>query len=139
VEEKLMRVVRVLTVPVMAVLAVADLAAPDTAQAKPDDNHTWHLSVLRDHPDVRVPVVVRRSGEALIDLNAAAPGTDWAVAGTESARVSVSVDGRYATDLVVSGGQPLHRQLALGHLTSGPHQLRARSRLPRRRRHSRRK
>jgi hypothetical protein len=80
--------------------------------------------VLRDHLDVRVPVVIEGSGEALVDLNAAPLGMDWAVAGTESAVVSVSVDGRYATDLVVSGGQPLHRQLALGHLTSGPHQLR---------------
>jgi hypothetical protein len=38
--------------------------------------------------------------------------------------VSVSVDNRYATDLVVSGGQPLHRQLALGRLTAGVHLLR---------------
>jgi hypothetical protein len=38
--------------------------------------------------------------------------------------VSVSVDRRYATDLVVSGRQPLHRQLALGRLSAGHHQLR---------------
>ncbi|MGW2937485.1 hypothetical protein ACWDA7_37990 [Streptomyces sp. NPDC001156] len=87
---------------------------------------TWsrHIQVRRDHPDVRVPVVVARSGEAVIDLNAGAPGTDWAVAGAESAVVSISVDRHYATDLVVSGGQPLHRQLALGHLKAGVHILR---------------
>ncbi|MFF1836503.1 hypothetical protein ACFVXE_20185 [Streptomyces sp. NPDC058231] len=101
------------------------MSAPALAQARPHETtHTRHFEVRRHHPDVRVPVVVRRSGEALIDLNAAAPGTDWAVKGAESAVVSVSVDDRYATDLVVSGAQPLHRQLALGRLTVGLHQLR---------------
>ncbi|MCW2882405.1 MAG: hypothetical protein JWQ95_6505 [Sphaerisporangium sp.] len=118
-----MRVVQLLTASAAAVLAVAGLAAPATAHANPGDT-THAFAVRRDHPDVRVPVVVPRSGEALIDLNTAAPGTDWAVAGAESAVVSVSVDNRYATDLVVSGGQPLHRQLALGRLTAGVHQLR---------------
>lgn len=122
-----MRVVRLLTVPVAVALAVAGLAAPALAHGKPGDTaHTKHFSVRRDHPDVRVPVVVRKSGEAVVDLNAVAPGTDWAVAGAESAVVSISVDNRYATDLVVSGKQPLHRQLALGRLTAGVHQLRLR-------------
>ncbi|WP_326819792.1 hypothetical protein [Streptosporangium sp. NBC_01756] len=122
-----MRVVRLSTVPVAVALAVAGLAAPALAHGKPSDTaHTKHFSVRRDHPDVRVPVVVRKSGEAVVDLNAVAPGTDWAVAGAESAVVSISVDNRYATDLVVSGKQSLHRQLALGRLTAGLHQLRLR-------------
>ncbi|GAA4229258.1 hypothetical protein FHR32_002055 [Streptosporangium album] len=120
-----MRVVHLLTASAAAVLAVAGMTAPATAQTEPGDTaRTRHIEVRRDHPDVRVPVVVRKSGEAIIDLNTAAPGTDWAVAGAESAVVSVSVDNRYATDLVVSGGQPLHRQLALGRLTAGVHMLR---------------
>src|SRR6516225_2139557 len=72
------------------------------------------LVVSRHHPDARVPFVAQRSGEALIDLTAAAPGTDWVTSGADSAVVSILVDHRYETDLVVTGGQPLHRQLALG-------------------------
>ncbi|MBT2229066.1 hypothetical protein [Nonomuraea sp. NEAU-A123] len=120
-----MRVVPLLTATVAILTGLTSLATPATAQAKPaDTTHTRHIEVRRDRPDPRVPVVVRKSGEALIDLNASAPGTDWASAGAESAVVSISVDNRYVTDLVVSGAQPLHRQLALGRLTAGVHQLR---------------
>ncbi|MFD1547776.1 hypothetical protein [Nonomuraea guangzhouensis] len=117
-----MRVVPLLTA---TVAILAGLAVPATAQSKPTDTtHTRPIEVRRDRPDPRLPVVVRKSGEALIDLNVSAPGTDWASKGAESAVVSVSVDNRYVTDLVVSGSQRLHRQLALGRLTAGVHQLR---------------
>ncbi|MFC5833789.1 hypothetical protein [Nonomuraea insulae] len=106
----------------VAALAVPAVAVADQAQAV----HGRQIQVRRDHPDVRVPFVVKRSGEALIDLDAAAPGTDWAVKGGESAVVSIYVDNRYTTDLVVSGDQPLHRQFALGGVGAGPHQLRLR-------------
>jgi hypothetical protein len=120
-----MRVAHLLTASAAAVATLAGLAAPAMAETKPDDTtHAWQIQVRRDHPDVRVPVVVKESGEALIDLNTAAPGTDWAMKGDESAVVSIYVDNRYATDLVVSGGQTLHRQLALGRLTRGAHTLR---------------
>ncbi|MEU7854469.1 hypothetical protein [Nonomuraea sp. NPDC049141] len=120
-----MRVVPLLTTTVAILAGLTGLITPATAQATPADTaHTRSIEVRRNHPDTRVPVVVRKSGEALIDLNASAPGTDWAKAGAESAVVSISVDNRYAADLVVSGGQPLHRQLALGRLTAGVHQLR---------------
>ncbi|MEV0344606.1 hypothetical protein AB0H88_02490 [Nonomuraea sp. NPDC050680] len=127
-----MRVVQLLTATV-AVLAgltgLTGLTTPATAQTTPtptpaDATHTRPIEVRRNHPDTRVPVVVRKSGEALIDLNVSAPGTDWAKAGAESAVVSISVDNRYVADLVVSGDQPLHRQLALGRLKAGVHQLR---------------
>ncbi|GAA4586104.1 hypothetical protein GCM10023194_31230 [Planotetraspora phitsanulokensis] len=122
-----MRLVHLLTVSAAAVVALAGTAEPGMAQAKHGDTtHSRHIQVHRDRPDVRVPVVVKKSGEAVIDLNAAAPGTDWAVKGRESAVVSISVDNRYATDLVVSGGETLHRQLALGRLTAGVHMLRLR-------------
>ncbi|ETK36849.1 hypothetical protein MPTA5024_06560 [Microbispora sp. ATCC PTA-5024] len=115
----------------------AALAASSTAQATfgqagsgqaggEQAGHGRDIQVRRGHPDVRVPVVVKGGGEALVDLDAAAPGTDWAAKGGESAVVSIYVDERYATDLVVSGDQPLHRQLALGELRAGPHTLRLR-------------
>jgi hypothetical protein len=73
---------------------------------------------------VVVPFVVRRSGETLLDLSAAAPGTDWAVGGRESAVLSLYVDTRYATDVVVTGAAPQDQQVALGHLRRGHHKLR---------------
>ncbi|HZC25930.1 MAG TPA: hypothetical protein VE287_02835, partial [Actinopolymorphaceae bacterium] len=75
-------------------------AAPSSASS--DDAYT----VERDRPDVRVPFTVKADGEALLDLRATAPGTDWAVKGKESAVVSVFVDARYATDVVVTGTAP---------------------------------
>jgi hypothetical protein len=123
-KEKLMRLAHLLSVTV-AVVGVVAVTAPTGSAADPGDAAAARgLVVSRGHPDVRVPVVVPRSGEAVLDVDASAPGTDWAVAGAESAVVSISVDGRYATDVVVSGAQPLHRQLALGGLTAGPHLVR---------------
>ncbi|MEU7838806.1 hypothetical protein [Nonomuraea sp. NPDC049129] len=120
-----MRVAQLLTATVAVLAGLTGLTTPATAQTTPADTaQTRPIEVRRNHPDTRVPVVVRKSGEALIDLNASAPGTDWAKAGAESAVVSISVDNRYVADLVVSGAQPLHRQLALGRLTTGVHQLR---------------
>lgn len=126
-----MRIVRLLTGPLAlgavlvapAVAGMALVAEPAAASARVAAT-VRHL-VIRPHgPDVPVPVTVRRSGEAVLDLRVSAPGTDWALPGAESAVVSVSVDGRYVTDLVVSGTTPLDRQLALGRLRAGVHLLR---------------
>lgn len=103
---------------VAAVLAGAAGAVP--AEAGGD------LVVKRDGRDVIVPVHTRTAGEALLDLEVAAPGTDWAVAGRESAVVSVFVDDRYATDVVVTGDQPLKQQFGLGRLGRGAHRVKLR-------------
>jgi hypothetical protein len=100
--------------------ALAGLAGAMPAQAGGD------LIVKRDGRDVIVPVHTRTSGEALLDLEVAAPGTDWAVAGRESAVVSVFVDNRYATDVVVTGDQPLTQPFGLGRLSRGGHTVKLR-------------
>ncbi|MDN3356615.1 hypothetical protein [Actinomadura sp. DC4] len=64
-----------------------------------------------------------RTGEALVDVTAAAPGVSWAVRGHESAVLSLYVDGRYATDDVVPAAFPITREFALGHLRAGRHRL----------------
>jgi hypothetical protein len=114
-----MRIGRVLALVILlSCTAVVVVDGPAAAQS------TDRITVSAHRPDARVPFLVRRAGEALVDLRAAAPGTDWATPGAESAVVSISVDGRYATDLVVSGAAPLARQLALGRLGAGGHVLR---------------
>jgi hypothetical protein len=106
-------------------VAVVLIGGAVVAPAGPAAAHpAGRFAVSGHRPDVRVPFVVRRAGETLVDLRAAAPSTDWATRGAESAVVSISVDGRYATDLVVSGATPLARQLALGGLRAGGHTLR---------------
>ena len=120
-----MRLALLLAMPAAVSAGVVNLAAPATAS--PDATETAvarHLVVSRDRPDLRLPVFVRRSGEAVLALDAAAPGTNWAAPGAESAVVSISVDDRYATDVVVFGSRPIRRQLALGRLSAGPHRLR---------------
>lgn len=113
-----MRIGRMLgAATLMAGCAVAGVGGPAAA-------HPGTTYLVRNHRgEVRVPFVAGRGGEAVVDLRAAAAGTDWATAGSESAVVSVSVDGRYATDLVVSGASPLARQFALGRVGAGRHVL----------------
>src|SRR5437773_7602052 len=119
----LMRFGRALAVSA-ALIATVAVAFDGTAGAGPAGGGSdGFLAVSRQRPDARVAVVVRHAGEALVDLRAAAPGTDWARPGAESVVVSISVDGRYATDLVVTGAVPLARQLALGAIGAGRHVL----------------
>ncbi|MEQ7129286.1 hypothetical protein ABN034_32805 [Actinopolymorpha sp. B11F2] len=78
----------------------------------------------RNGPALRLSHHVSAAGEALLTLRAAAKGTDWAADGSESAVVSVFVDDRYATDVVVTGDDPLDQQVALGTLDRGRHRIR---------------
>jgi hypothetical protein len=78
--------------------------------------------VERGH-DQAIAFRTDRAGEEFVDLTAAAPGVSWAVAGRESAVLSVFVDGRYATDDVVPADFPITRSFALGHLDAGRHTL----------------
>jgi hypothetical protein len=65
-----------------------------------------------------------RGGEALLDLTAAAPGTDWGTAGAESAVLSVSLDGRRLEDVVLfAGAQPFTYHAALGRVAAGGHRI----------------
>ncbi|GAA5019074.1 hypothetical protein [Actinopolymorpha pittospori] len=107
-----------LVVPTVAT-AVPAAAEPVQAKARP----SAPIVVERDRPTQRLHVRADSTGEALLDLTVAAPGTDWAVEGKESAVVSVYVDRRYATDVVVTGDAPSAHQVALGQLRRGPHTL----------------
>jgi len=81
------------------------------------------LVVRRDKPPVVVPVAIQQAGEAALDLVANAPGVSWGAQGRESAVVSVDVDGRYVTDIVVPSSRRTPRSLALGHLGVGRHRV----------------
>jgi hypothetical protein len=70
-----------------------------------------------------VTVTTSAAGEALLGLTASAPGADWSKPGKESAVVSIQVDGRYASDLVIGSAAPTSYKLALGHLDGGRHRL----------------
>jgi hypothetical protein len=114
---------------VAALLAAAILLAPAPAAAAPAPaTATTHrvLTVERGHRPVTLPVFAMRTGDAALDLTAAAPGVSWAQPGRESAVVSVDVDGRYVTDLVVTSSRRTPRSLALGHLNRGFHRIRFR-------------
>ncbi len=100
--------------------AVATAApAGDVASVRPVGAAT--IGVGRGQRPLIVPVFVARGGEAVLDLVADAPGVSWAARGRESAVVSVRVDGRYVTDLVVTSDRRTPRSLALAQLSRGPH------------------
>ena len=84
------------------------------------------MALHRDGPARRLEFTTRRAGEALLDLAAAAPDADWERPGHESAVVSIGVDGRYVSDLVIPLATPTPRRLALGRLDVGDHVLTAR-------------
>lgn len=66
--------------------------------------------------------VARKGGEALLDLTASASGTDWGKSGSESAVVTVTLDGKYNQDVVLfAGEQRFTYQLALGTVSAGRH------------------
>jgi hypothetical protein len=66
--------------------------------------------------------VAKKGGEALLDLTASAPGTDWGKPGSESAVVTVRLDGKYNQDVVLfAGEQRFTYQLALGTVSAGRH------------------
>jgi hypothetical protein len=83
---------------------VAGLALPASAQAK------------------TVRFRARHAAEARLAVTARAPGADWGTAGKESAVLSVRLDGRYATSVVLFNGRnTLTYRLALGHVRAGRH------------------
>jgi hypothetical protein len=98
-------------------------AAPASAAAAPQAEAPRFVTVNRGGSERTVPFVAHRSGEAVISLNSRAQGVSWGTKGSESAVVSIFVDGRYATDLVIPSAQPIARSFTLGHLTKGPHRL----------------
>jgi hypothetical protein len=102
-------------------LPLAVLGVP-TAHATEPVNPA-RLVVVRGAADRTVTFTADRAGENLLDLTVSAPQADWATTGSESAVVSLSVDGRYQTDVVVPSATPTPREFALGELPAGRHTL----------------
>jgi hypothetical protein len=73
-------------------------------------------------PAVSFKLNMAATGDARVDLSAAGPGTNWAKKGAESAVMSVYVDGKYQSDVVLSGGaQQTPYAVSLGQLSRGEH------------------
>ncbi|OAA24220.1 hypothetical protein UG55_103167 [Frankia sp. EI5c] len=82
--------------------------------------------VLDRAAETTFPFEVEADGEVVLDVTTEAPGVSWGTVGSESAVVSLFVDGTYTTDLVIPASFPIRRNLALGSLTAGDHDLRLR-------------
>ncbi|XRQ03468.1 hypothetical protein ACN3XK_43645 [Actinomadura welshii] len=94
------------------------VAAPAVAAAPPGT-----IVVDRGGPARTLPFTAARDGEAVISFDASAAGVSWARAGAESAVVSIAVDGRHVTDLVVPSSDPVPRSLGLGRVGEGEHEV----------------
>ncbi|TDC70375.1 hypothetical protein E1200_05605 [Actinomadura sp. GC306] len=108
-----------------AVLALtgAALAGAPLAVAAPAAAASGTIVVDRGGPARTLPFTAGRDGEAVISFAASAPGVSWAREGAESAVVSIAVDGRHVTDLVVPSSEPVDRSLGLGHVRKGDHEV----------------
>ncbi len=75
-------------------------------------------------PAVRAQFMAGATGEATLALTASAPDADWGRRHHESATLSVKLDGREQTSIVVfSGADPLVYRVALGRVKAGKHQV----------------
>jgi hypothetical protein len=81
------------------------------------------VTVVRGGHDASVPFSTSSTGETLFDVTASAPDANWGVRGDESSVVSVSIDGKYQTDIVIPFATPTVRHFALGSLGAGRHTL----------------
>jgi hypothetical protein len=86
--------------------------------------HARSVTLHRGGPDKTVAFHRRHKGETFLDATVSARGVSWAEKKNESAVVSAYVDGRYATDIVVTSAKPVRREFALGRLAKGRHTLR---------------
>jgi hypothetical protein len=108
----------------LAAPVVATLGAPASAGRPATAAHTTAVTLHRGGPDATISFSRGRAGEAFLDTSVSAKGVSWAEVGNESAVVSAYVDGRYATDIVITSRTAVDRQFALGHLAAGRHTLR---------------
>lgn len=68
---------------------------------------------------------VRFDGEAVLHLQAAAPGTSWGRKGSEAAVLTLYVDGRYNQDVTLfAGARSFTYRIVLGPLAKGSHSVR---------------
>lgn len=87
--------------------------------------HSRSATIRRGGHDARVSFSTRHRGEAFLRVGVSAKRVSWAKPHAESAIVSISVDGHDASDIVIFGGTPVEREIALGTLGKGRHVLRA--------------
>ncbi|WP_018634603.1 hypothetical protein [Parafrankia elaeagni] len=106
-------------------LTAAMLAVAVTACSSDGDDPAPPASVVLERAgESTVPFEVPATGEVVLDVTTEAPGAAWGTVGSESAVVSLFVDGTYTTDVVIPASFPIRRSLALGSLSGGRHDLR---------------
>lgn len=82
------------------------------------------VNLTKAHATDSFGLNVSQAGTVRLDVNAAAPGTDWQKPNAESAVMSVYVDGKYTQDVVLFGGaQKTNYALSLGELQAGKHSV----------------
>ncbi|MBO0864419.1 MAG: hypothetical protein J2P16_05025 [Mycobacterium sp.] len=116
-------------VPVLLSIVLQSAAAAATAGGRPANQHAagvsaQHITLVRGAADRTARFTTAKAGENLVDLTASAPGANWGQVGAESAVISMSVDGRYQSDIVIPFADPIAREFALGSLAAGKHTLR---------------
>ncbi|GHJ37057.1 hypothetical protein [Streptomyces sp. TS71-3] len=113
-----------------ALLAASTIGSvPTTASAAPEQDRNGtrvasNVMVKRGQHARTTAFVAPRTGEAVLTLTSRAPGASWQTEGSESGVVSVHVDNRYVTDIVIPSDQATARSFTIGHLTKGVHTLR---------------
>ncbi|MBW8483554.1 hypothetical protein [Actinomadura parmotrematis] len=111
--------VRTTALGLSGALLAAPLLTVPAASARPSPAP----SVRRGGPARTLAFTAARAGEAVLSVSPAAPGVSWDRKGAESAVVSIAVDGRHVTDLVVPSATAIPRTLGLGAVRRGRHRV----------------
>jgi hypothetical protein len=97
-----------------------ECAASPAIELRPDGPG---VEVTRKGPPARLDMAISTPGEVVLFATLAAPGADWSRRGAECAVLSVDVDGRPASDVIVLSERRVTRGIALGRLSTGPHRI----------------
>jgi hypothetical protein len=95
-------------------------AASPAIELRPDGPG---VEVTRDGAPTHLDIDISTPGEVVLLATLAAPGADWSRRGAECAVLSVDVDERLASDVIVLSERRVTRGIALGQLSAGPHRI----------------
>ena len=106
--------------PVSVASTCMERAASPATELTPDGPG---VEIERLGPPAHLALDVAANGESLLFATLSSPGTDWSRRGAECAVLSVDVDGRTASDVIVVSDRPAMRGIALGTLSAGRHDV----------------
>ena len=117
---------KILALPFAILVAIIVLGGCTTAATPPPGTPQTEVpaNLTAERPVLELAWEAPEAGEAVLELEAYGPGTDWSKKGAEAAVLTVFVDGNFWADVVLFRGETLHPyRVALGPVEAGEHRI----------------